>query len=308
MFKNLLLFTFCLMLSSSLWAQNDNIESQIFVPPGSTYEATASETIKRQKSASLPPRQSIDVNEVSVSIVHYHYMEPDQFGLLMRAADITSGCFTVSPLEYDVKFIADQFVDVKIKSFRRTIKKTQNPQFDCDQKSQAVTGLVVLNAKDLQKRGIQQIRFENGKTRDVYKVSYQKNSITLTPESMVAFKANGLTGPDKDRLVYFHSVKNLIALHVPMAKNSDDVLPQINTLAARNSLRPVNNGEGVKNDGDNHVYFFLDTRGRFLSQLNEDGYTPLGEIRVSRPFIGQQGLSSMPVPLKVFATRPETTL
>lgn len=307
MFKNLLLFTLSLVFSLPVWAQS-NSESQIFVPPGSTYEATTGDRIKRQKQASLPPKQSIDVSEVSVSLVHYHYMEPDQFGLLMRASDITSGCFTVSPLEYEVNFIADQFVDVKIKSFRRTVQKTQNPQFDCNQKSQAVTGLVVLNAKDLQKRGIQKIRFDNGKAQDNYAVSYQKNSITLTPESMVAFRATGLTGPDKNRLVYFHSVKNLVALHVPMAQNSDDVLQQINILASRHSLRPAENTEGVKNDGENHVYFFLDTRGKILPQLNDDGYTPLGDIRVTRPFIGQRGMSGAPVSLKVFATRPETTL
>lgn len=313
MIKNILLATLAiflpLMLSLPAFAQSDdNIESQIFVPPGSTYEATASSTIQTIKEASLPPKQSIEVNNVIISLVHYSYMEPDQFGLLMRAPDVTNGCFKDSPLEYEVNFVAESYMSVKIKSFRRTIKKTQNPQFDCDQKSQSVTGLIVLNANDLKKRGIKEIRFDNGSVRDIYAISYKKNSITLKPESMVAFVATGLTGPDEDRLAYFYSDKNIVALQVPMAIESDDLTNTVRTLAARRSLVPILNHEGLDTSGKDHIYYFTDARGNSLKNLNEDGYAEIGTIRTTRPFIGQGGVSGAPVPLRVFITRPETKL
>lgn len=288
--------------------KNDKIESQIFVTPGSTYEATASNKIRALKEASLPPSKKIEVNNVTVSLVHYHYMEPDQFGLLLKVPNVTNGCFEVSPLEYEVSFVADTYMDVKIKNFRRKLQKTQNVQFDCKQRNQAVTGLIVLNAKDLKKRGVKEIRFDNGEIRDVYNISYKEDSIVLKPESMVAFKATGLSGPDENRLTYFYSAENLVALHVPMALETDDVRMKVNQLAYKNSLMPVFEQEGLDTDGTNHVYYFMDPRGKTISMLNEDGYMELGAIRIPRPLIGQGGQSFIPISLKVFATRPETTL
>lgn len=313
MLKYLLLLLTCLSVSMPALAQDeDEIESQIFVEPGSSYSPTASNTIRELKKASLPPSKKIEVNAVNVSLVHYNYMEADQFGLLLKVPNVTSGCFEVSPLEYEVNFVADTYMDVKIKSFRRELKKTQNVAFDCNQKNQAVTGLVVLNAKDLKERGVKEIRFDNGQIRDVYEISYKEDSIVLKPTSMIAFKATGLSGPDKNRLVYFYSDENLIALHVPMALETDNVTQQVRDLAYKNSLIPVFKQEGLDTDGPlgggGHVYYFTDPRGKTLSMLNEDGYMEFGAIRIPRPFIGQDGKSFIPISLKVFATRPETTL
>jgi len=305
MLKNLLLFVICLIVTAPVHAQ---VESQIFVTPGSTYQPRAELQAKAAKRASLPPKQTIKAKEIIVSLVHYHYMEPDQFGLLMKVPNSVSGCFEVSPLEYEVKFVADTYMDVTVKSFRRKTIKTQNPSFDCNQKSQVVTGLVVLNANDLKERGVEEIRFNNGTARDVYDIAYKQDSIVLTPQSMVAFKASGLSGPDKDRLTYFYSNENVVALHVPMALDTDAVKQAVNNLAYRNSLMPVNNQEGLDTTGTNHIYYFMDPRGRTLSMLNEDGYMELGAIRIPRPHINEGGQTTIPISLKVFATRPETTL
>lgn len=311
MLKNLLLFVICLMVSVPSMAQ-DNVESQIFVPPGSTYFPKAEAQAKALKRASLPPKQTIKANEIIVSLVHYHYMEPDQFGLLMKVPNSVSGCFEVSPLEYEVKFVADTYMDVTVKSFRRKTIKTQNPEFDCNKKSQTVTGLIVLNANDLKKRGIKEIKFNNGSARDVYNIAYKQDSITLTPQSMTAFKAMGLSGPDKDRLTYFYSNENLVALHVPMALDNDSVKQAVNNLASKNSLMPVKNHEDLDTNGNlngnGHVYYFMDPRGKTLSMLNDDGYMELGAIRIPRPHINEGGRTTIPISLKVFATRPETTL
>jgi hypothetical protein len=305
-----ILLTFVVIASANAQynEDEDNIESQIFVPPGSTFEPKAEKLIRSLKKNSLPPSRKIEVNEVTVSLVHYHYMEPDQFGLLLKVPNVTNGCFEVSPLEYEVNFVADTYMDVKIKSFRRELKKTQNVAFDCNQRNQAVSGLIVLNANDLKERGVKEIRFNNGEISDVYNISYKEDSIVLKPESMIAFKARGMSGPDKNRLVYFYSNKNLIALHVPMALETDNVRQQVNQLAYRNSLMPVFDQEGLDTTGTNHVYYFMDPRGRTISMLNEDGYLEMGAIRIPRPLIGAGGKSIIPISLKVFATRPETTL
>jgi len=305
MLKNLLLFVICLIITAPATAQ---VESQTFVPPGSNYTPRAELQAKALKRASLPKKSAIKAKEIIVSLVHYHYMEPDQFGLLMKVPNTVSGCFETSPLEYEVKFVADTFMNVTVKSYRQKTIKTQNPEFDCNQKSQAVTGLVVLNAKDLKQRGIKEIRFNNGTSRDVYDITYKEDSITLEPQSMVAFKASGLSGPDKNRLTYFYSNENLVALHVPMALDSDSVKQAVNNLAYRNSLMPVTNKEGLDTSGTDHIYYFMDARGRTLSMLNDDGYMELGAIRIPRPHINEGGKSTIPISLKVFATRPGTTL
>lgn len=309
MLENLRLYFLFLLLVIPVTSLSANDgESQIFVTPGSTYTPTASETIEKLQRASLPPKQTSEVNEVSVSLVHHHYMERDQFGLLLKVPDITSGCFEVSPLEYEVNFIADEYIDIKVKSFRRTLQETQNPAFDCDQSAQAITGLVVLNATDLQERGIKEIRFSNGKVRDIYALSFSDDSIVMTPQSMIAFKAKGMVGPDKDKLIYQYKGDNIVALHVPMARENDNVDAEVQMLAMRLGLSAIDSDKPLEKTGNRHVYLFEDKRGTALNNLNDDGYAEVGAIRVTRPFIGQRGVSGAPVALKVFITRPETSL
>jgi len=107
MLKNLLLFVICLIITAPATAQ---VESQTFVPPGSNYTPRAELQAKALKRASLPKKSAIKAKEIIVSLVHYHYMEPDQFGLLMKVPNTVSGCFETSPLEYEVKFVADTFM------------------------------------------------------------------------------------------------------------------------------------------------------------------------------------------------------
>lgn len=290
-------------------AQNqDNADNQIFVPPGATFQNKAAEVSRILKEKSLAKSNKIEVNKIQISLVHYHYMDPDQFGIMMKLANQSSGCFDLSPLEYEANFIDDNYMDIKVKDYRRKITKTENPSFDCDQKSKVVSGLIVINTEDLKKKHIRQIRFSNGKVRDDYNVKILPDSIQLEPESMVAFKAQGLTGPDKNKLVYYFSGQALVALHVPMAKKGEDIAQSVRNLAYKSALQPVFKQEGIDTSGKNNVFYFIDPQGRTLDRLNEDGYAEMGSIQVLRPYDGPNGRQGIPTSLRVFVTRPETTL
>ena len=286
-------------------AQDD---SQIFVTPGSTYTATASEIRRLLKEQSRIDTGKIEVNEVEVSLVHYHYMEPDQFGIMLKTPNSVSGCFNISPLEYEATFIEGNYMDIKVKDFRRTPVKTENVAFDCDQKSKVVSGLIVLSAEDLQKRDVDEIRFSLGRNRDSYHVVFQPDSIQLIPDSQISFKAKGLTGPDKNKLVHYYSGKTLVALHVPMARKDEDIAQSVRNLAYKNALTPVFEQEGLDTSGNNNVFYFMDPHGRTLDRLGEDGYAEFGSIQTVRPYDGPNGRQGLPIPLKVFVTRPGTSL
>lgn len=295
----------CFILPSSMSAHAD---SQVFVTPGSTFANDAAATVKKLKEQSLAKSGKIKVGNVNISLVHHHYMEPDQFGILMKIANSVSGCFKLSPLEYEATFIDGNYMDIEVKSFRRTAVKTKNVAYDCNVGSKVVSGLIVVSAKDLKKRKIREIRFSNGTTRDSYKVKILDDSIQLKPESMVAFKAKGLVGADKDRLIHYFSGKGLVALHIPMARKGEDIAQTIRTFAYQHALTPVFEQGGIDTSGKNNVFYFMDPSGNTLNRLNDDGYAELGEIQTSRPYNGSQGRSSLPIPLKVFATRPGTDL
>lgn len=283
--------------------------SQVFIAPGTNYENNAARVIEERKKASLSKTDKIEVKNVEVSLVHHSYMEPEQFGIMMKTANQVSGCFDIGPLEYEANFIEGNYMDIKIKDFRRNVVKTKNVAFDCDQKSKVVSGLVVLSTNDLKEKGVRQIRFNNGSTTDNYNVTITPDSIILKPESMIAFKAVGLVGPDKDRLVHYFNGQSVVALHVPMANESDDITQAIRNLAYKNALTPVFEKEGLDTSGADNIYYFTDPTGNMLANfLGDETYAELGTIQALRPYDGPQGRQGLPVPLKVFITRPGTTL
>lgn len=305
--KFLLAILVLLILSPSAMAQEE-MGSQIFVPPGSAYNNTAADVNRQLKEQSRSKNDKITVSNVEISLIHHHYMEPDQFGIMMKLANASSGCFELSPLEYEASFIEGNYMDIKVKEYRRKITKTQNPEFDCDRSSKVVSGLVVVSANDLKKRGIREIRFDNGQVKDAYKVTVLEDSIVLEPDSMIAFKAQGLTGPDKNKLVHYFSGETLVAVHVPMAKEGDDIAQSVRNLAYKSALQPVFEQEGLDTSGKENIFYFMDPQGRVLEQLNDSGYAELGSIQVLRPYIGPEGRQGLPTALKVFVTRPGTTL
>lgn len=297
-----------LIMTSNASLAQDADGSQLFVPPGSLYENNAARVIQEQRKASFGKTDKIAVKNVQVSLVHHHYMEPEQFGIMMKTANQVSGCFDISPLEYEASFIEGNYMDIKVKDFRRNVVKTKDVAFDCDQKSKVVSGLVVVSANDLKEKGVRQIRFNNGSTTDNYDVTIKQDSIVLKPESMIAFKAIGLSGPDKDRLVHYFNGKTIVALHIPMARDSDDITQAVRNLAYKRALTPVFEQEGLDTSGADNIYYFMDPTGRALDTLADETYTELGTIQAMRPYDGPQGRQGLPVPLKVFMTRPGTTL
>lgn len=302
-----ILLTLILMIAQPAFAEKAT-ESQIFIPPGTPGEINNAEQITRfLKEQSLERAQKFEVKTAEVTLVHHHYMEPDQFGIMLKVPNTLSGCFDISPMEYEVKFINDMYMDIEVKAFRRKPSNVKNVAYDCDLKTKAISGLIVLNAKDLEKRGVKEIRFSNGNTRDVYNVIYQPDSIVFKPESMIAFKAN-LVGPEKDKLVHYYSGKTLVALHVPMANADDNVAQRVRDLAYKNALTPVFEKDGLDTSGKDNVYYFMDPHGRALDMLNDDGYAEFGTVQVVRPYDGAQGRHGVAVPLQVFVTRPGTTL
>lgn len=306
--RSLFLSLYILLLFALPAQAQDKPEDQIFMPPGTFYDNKGHEIRKRLREESLQRASKIPINTAEVSIVHHHYMEPEQFGIMLKVPNIVTGCFDISPMEYEVKFHPGNYMSIHVKEFRRKPVKTEKVEYDCDLKSKAVSGLIVLNAKDLEERGVQEIRFTNGNIIDKYKVKVLPDSIQFIPESMVAFKVKQLMGPDKDKVVHYFSGKTLVALHVPMAEEGEDIAQAVRDLAYKSALTPIFEKEGLDTSGKGNIYYFMDPHGRALDLLNDDGYAEFGYIYTKRPYIGQRGQDAIGIPLKVFVSRPGTTL
>jgi len=125
---------------------------------------------------------------------------------------------------------------------------------------------------------------------------------------MVIFKAQGLTGPDKDRIVFPFTGSGRVALHIPMAHKGEDVKEEIENFARRKALTPDPENPVSYGTGGSPVYHFLDDGGNVVSMIGEDGYAEVGEIVVGRPYDGPDGRRDMPVSLKIFAARPGVEL
>ena len=292
------------------FAQDEDLpEVMTYDPTFSGHTNAAADYIRGLQRQSLVDKGFIKPNIVQVALVHYPYMQDDQFGIQMAVPDMVSGCYTLTPLEYEAKFVDPYFLDIKVKKFRRVAPEGPGAQAKCDQKNKMSTALMVLDKQDLIKRGTQEIRFSTEVTTDVYRIIVDDAHLELVPQSMVIFKARDLAGPLKDRLLYSFSSDRMVALQVPMAKPGEDLTAQVVRFAQTRALVPAT-PTNVAAWGGNGLatYYFYDDNGHIIDQIGENGYAELGKIEVDRPFDGPDGRGTMQSELSVFVTRPGTQL
>ncbi len=282
-------------------------ESQTYDPTHATSEDKAT-AMRQQLEKTLGDKGYITPSEVEISIVHEAYMEPNQFGIQMLVPDMVSGCFKISPLEYESNFLG-QTLDVKVKRYRRTPPDNAADGQNCSPQNKMASAIMVFDKDDFKTRDITEIRFATDAGRDSYKVVMTDETLTLIPQSMTAFKSKNLGGELKDRLVYYFSGANTIAIHVPMANPGEDINSEILSFATARMLTPVQDGATMSLSEDRKAtYYFEDESGRFASMIGPEGYAEIGTITVMRPFDGPEGRTETPVELRVFVTKPGTSL
>lgn len=237
--------------------------------------------------------------DVRLSFVHHDFMEDDQAGLQMRVPDAVSGCFELSPIQFETSFIEGNFMDIEVKGYRRIPIKTKNPAFDCNVGMQMVTTMIPISASDLKSRSIRELRLKIGSIEDIYTINISENSLTLTPERTTVFKPLG----DQATITHSWGGGAPVALHIPMAEQDDDIAQALQNFAYGKALFPI---EGSQIDFNS--YRFEDKSGETTSALSGQDYMELGTITVHRPYNGGQGLQRLPVALKVFATTSDQNL
>lgn len=305
----LLFCLFILIVSAGYADAQESDAGQVFLPPGTALNNNAAIINQTLKQQSLQKEERIEPSIVQVSLVHYNYMEPTQLGILLSVPNNVTGCFDFSPLEYEASFVEKYYFDVKVKSYKRKPLLNANTGHNCAKGNKAISALIVLDQKQLQQKEIRQIRFHHKNFTDTYLVDMGSQSIRLTPESAVIFKPMGLTGPQKDHIMHhFQGGETIVALHVPMATQQDNVAQAVRNLAYQQSLQPVFEKDGLEPDTNNTVFYFVDPNNIVLKGINDDGYTEFGEIQIPAPYLGENGLTQKAKTLKVFVTHAHTKL
>ncbi len=286
------------------------------LPESMTYDPTytgvvneAAESIRSAQKASLADKGFIKPETVQVNLVHYPYMDDNQFGIQMAVPDMISGCYTLTPLEYEAKFTEPHYLDIKVKKYRRVAPEGSAALRKCDTQNKMSSALMVLSKKDLMERGTQEIRFSTEMASDMYRVILDEHHLELIPTSMLIFKAQNMSGPLKDRLIYSFASDKTVALQVPMAIPGEDLTAEIVKFAQTRALTPTNPTAPANWAGNGMAtYYFYDQNGHIVDQIGKDGYAEIGKISVNRPHDGPNGRTTTPVELGVYVTRPGTQL
>ncbi len=279
-------------------------ESQTFDPMGSGN--AAAEQIRAEQERGLGDKGFIKPQQVLVSVTHPDYMDEDQFALQLAVPDVVSGCYELTPLEYEANFVDPYFLDIKVKHYRRTAPEGAAATTTCDRKNQRSTAVMPLSRADVQARGTKEIRFTTDAGRDIYDVIWDGPRLELKPQSMIVFKPENMSGSLKDRISYTFTGNSVIALHVPMAQPGEDISQQLMQFAQMRALTPAEGGD-VGSNG-NRIYFFTDNGGHIASEIGPDGYAEIGKIVVPRPYDAPDGRKMVGRELSVFVTRPGTQL
>jgi hypothetical protein len=299
-----------LLFAPPVFAQDEDLpEMMTYDPTFTGVPNEAADYIRGLQKQSLTDKGFIKPQVVQVSTVHYPFMQEDQFGIQMAVPDMISGCYTLTPLEYEAKFTEPHFLDIKVKKYRRIAPEGTGALQKCDTQNKMATALMVLSKKDLEEKGTQEIRFSTEVASDNYKIILTDTELQLVPRSMVVFKAKPLTGPLKDRIVHSFANSKMVALQVPMAQAGEDLSEEVLSLAYSRGLAPVSLDQKPSwNENGRASYYFYDDGGLVTSRIQPEGYTQLGTIEVPRPMDGAEGRTKTMVPLTVFATRPGTQL
>lgn len=310
MIRLIALALLALVFAAPAMAQDENLpEVMTYDPTFSGIPNEAGDYIRNLQRQSLTDKGFITPQMVQVSVVHYPFMDDDQFGIQMAVPDMVSGCYTLTPLEYEAKFTEPHYLDIKVKKYRRVAPEGTGALQKCDKQNKMATALMVLSKKDLEQKGTQEIRFSTEVASDNYRVIMDDAQMQLVPRSMVIFKAKPLGGPLKDRIIYAFANSKMVALQVPMSQAGENLSREVLSLAYSRALAPVNpDAQPSWNENGRASYYFYDDGGLVTSRLGPDGYVQLGTIEVNRPMDGPQGRSETLVPLTVFATRPGTQL
>lgn len=315
--KHLLILSLCTVLQTSpvLFSNAQAQDDAGSLPESQTYDpthsgmTTAGDMMRADQESRLASKGFVAPTQIRVSIVHLDYMDDDQFGIMMIVPDMASGCETYSPLEYEAKFVDPYFLDIKVKKYRKIAPPAPTANKPCDRSTKVVSATMVLDRKDIQSRGTQEIRFSGEAGQDTYKLSFDGDRMELIPESQTMFKGSDLQGDLKDRLIYDFSNSKTIALQVPMAQPGEDLTDEIMEFASSHALKPVENRINVVlSETGTATYYFQDNDGRFGAMIGPDGYGDMGSITVMRPMDGPDGRTQTPVELRVFVTRPGTQL
>lgn len=291
-------------------AQDEDLPEMMTYDPSYTGNANqAAEQIREMQRKSLGDKGYIKPTTVNISVVREPYMNADQFGLLMSVPDVVSGCYILTPLEYEAQFSEMGELRIKVKQYRRLAPEGVGAQGNCDPGNKMASALMVLDKKDLLKRGTKDIKFISGATTDTYRLILDETRMELLPQSMMMFRAQNMSGPLKDRILHSFASDKMVALQVPMAKPGEDLSEEVNRFAFARSLTPASDAMPVSWAGNGYAsYYFYDNSGQTVARLGEKGYAELGRITVNRPYDGAEGRTEAPVELSVFVTRPGTQL
>lgn len=312
--KKTLILSAALLAASCLFApafaQDDTLpEPMIYDPNHSGWVNQTAQGIRDAQRASLADKGFIRPDMVQIAIIHKPYMEDNQFGIQMAVPDMISGCFTLTPLEYEAKFTEPHYLDIKVKQYRRVAPEGSTATRKCDQQNKMSTALMVLDKDDLKEKGTQEIRFTTDAGADDYRLVLGEDHLELIPRSMMIFKAQNLAGPLKDRIMHSFTNDKMIALQVPMANPGEDLSYAIEAFARTRALTPANPDAPATWTGNGMAtYYFYDDNGHIIDQIGENGYAEIGQIAINRPYDGPEGRTKTPVPLSVFVTRPGTQL
>lgn len=280
----------------------DMPENQI-IDHGTGYVNTTAAIYRAMQQRSQIEKGYQEPQRIDVSLVHEKYMEPGQFGLRLTVPEVMSGCWEVSPLEHEAKFVEPYYLDIRVKRYKRTLTETRHPQYECPKGNKVATTTVLLNRRDLEEKEIKKIRFKSAVFGDTYEIVYRENSLELVPESMVAFKARNLGGPDKDRLVMDFDRVGALALHVPLAEYGEDVGSQVRRIAYAYDLIPLDDPPPSRMyRGLGQTFHFADAGSGLPEKIKRRGYYELGMVRVERPYDSPRGRTHIPVDLRVFVT------
>lgn len=291
-----LLSSLCLLVFAAPAAM---AESQIH-DYGTGFVNEAAQVNEFLKSMDMKNRGEIVPQRIIVDVVREDYMnEADEFALLLSVPDVTQGCYTLSPLEYEASYIDPYYLDIKVKHYRRELLKTDAPHLDCPGQYSRAQALIPLSRRDLNNRGTQEIKFSTSAATDTYMLVFGDDYVELKPESTVVFQ------PESEQLgqgFVFESSVQTVELYVPQAQDGDNVAAGLSDFALQKGFLPVQSGG--HSDTDDETLLVRDEQGVLGSRLDDNDSQGVGQIYVSRKVRAENGVVDRKVPLTVFAKRP----
>ncbi|MDB5490566.1 MAG: hypothetical protein JWO78_415 [Micavibrio sp.] len=223
---------------------------------------------------------------VTVSLLRQNDKSGEAF-IRLRTPVGASGCPRVTPLRYTLETDAPIFL-VNVEGYSLDFSSmSRSPQYSCKTANQYALADIPLDRKLVEDNRLTKIRFTLGKGMgsDTYKITLDKNTLSILPDSENIFDAGKMPTGGQTALLHWYYPANTLVLTAPTVPEGqqDQAIADFANTHGMTKVETVI-PQFVMPSGQAHRHYYVDDAGKTIAMVpNHDNVAVSETVSARRP-------------------------